>query len=80
MELLEREHFFHELEALLGAVAAGNGRLVLVGGEAGIGKTSLVERFAETQKARARVLHLAERTSIFCSTAASLPPELLPQR
>jgi DNA-binding CsgD family transcriptional regulator/tetratricopeptide (TPR) repeat protein len=56
MELLEREHFFHELEGLLGVVAAGNGRLVLVGGEAGIGKTSLIERFAETHKSRARIL------------------------
>ena len=56
MELLERERFFSELEGLLGAVSAGNGRLVLVGGEAGIGKTSLVERFAETHKSKARVL------------------------
>jgi len=56
MELLEREHFFNELSGLLGAVAAGNGRLVLVGGEAGIGKTSLVERFADAHKASARVL------------------------
>lgn len=56
MELLERERFFHELEDLLGAVAAGTGRLVLVGGEAGIGKTSLVERFAETHNSKARVL------------------------
>ena len=56
MELLEREHFFTELEGLLGAVAAGNGRLALIGGEAGIGKTSLVERFADAHKAKARVL------------------------
>ena len=56
MELLEREHFVNELDGLLGTVAAGNGRLVLVGGEAGIGKTSLVERFAETHKSKARVL------------------------
>src|SRR5256885_11990276 len=56
MELLEREQFFDELEAILGDVAAGNGRLVLVSGEAGIGKTSLVERFAETHQAQARVL------------------------
>ena len=56
MELLEREQFLDELEAILGDVAAGNGRLVLVSGEAGIGKTSLVERFAETHQAQARVL------------------------
>jgi DNA-binding CsgD family transcriptional regulator/tetratricopeptide (TPR) repeat protein len=56
MELLERERFFNELEGLLAAVAAGPGRLVLVGGEAGIGKTSLVERFAETHQSKARVL------------------------
>src|SRR5947209_17769878 len=52
MELLEREQFLDELEAILDDVAAGNGRLVLVSGEAGIGKTSLVERFAETHQAR----------------------------
>jgi predicted ATPase len=56
MELLEREHSFTELEGLLGAVAAGNGRLALIGGEAGIGKTSLVERFADAHKTKARVL------------------------
>jgi DNA-binding CsgD family transcriptional regulator/tetratricopeptide (TPR) repeat protein len=55
MELLEREQFLGELEAILSDVAAGNGRLVLVSGEAGIGKTSLVERFATAQKAQARV-------------------------
>ena len=56
MELLEREQFLDELEAILSDVAAGNGRLVLVSGEAGIGKTSLVERFAEAHQSRARVL------------------------
>ncbi len=56
MELLERDNFFTELEGLLGAVAAGNGRLALIGGEAGIGKTSLVERFTDAHKAKARVL------------------------
>src|SRR5580765_2194927 len=56
MELLEREQFFDELEAILGDVAGGNGRFVIVTGEAGIGKTSLVERFAEANKQNARVL------------------------
>jgi DNA-binding CsgD family transcriptional regulator/tetratricopeptide (TPR) repeat protein len=56
MELLEREHFLGELQAILDDVTAGNGRFVLVSGEAGIGKTSLVERFSEAHRARARVL------------------------
>ena len=56
MELLEREQFFDELETILSDVARGNGRFVLVAGEAGIGKTSLVERFAETNKQNARIL------------------------
>jgi ATP/maltotriose-dependent transcriptional regulator MalT len=55
MDLLEREKFLSELEALLESVIAGNGRFVLVSGEAGIGKTSLVERFAENHKKHARV-------------------------
>src|SRR3954471_5355275 len=56
MELLEREQFSAELEAILGEVATGKGRFVLVSGEAGIGKSWLVERFAEAHKSRARVL------------------------
>jgi DNA-binding CsgD family transcriptional regulator/tetratricopeptide (TPR) repeat protein len=56
MELLEREQFLGELGTILSEVAAGNGRFVLVSGEAGIGKTSLVERFAEGHKTKARVL------------------------
>ena len=56
MELLEREHFLSELEAILKGVAAAKGRFVLVSGEAGIGKTSIVERFAEAHKSQTRVL------------------------
>ena len=56
MELLEREQFFSELDAILDDVAAGNGRFVLVSGEAGIGKSSLVERFVEAHEKQARVL------------------------
>ena len=56
MELLEREQFLTELEAILTEIAAGPGRFVLVSGEAGIGKTALVERFVEEKKLHARVL------------------------
>jgi len=56
MELLERKRFFDELDAILSDVAGGKGRFVLVSGEAGIGKTTLVERFAEANKQNARVL------------------------
>jgi len=56
MELLEREQFLFELEAILNDVASGKGRFVFVSGEAGIGKTSLVEQFIEAHKEQARVL------------------------
>src|SRR2546423_6399360 len=56
MELLEREQFLAELESILSNVAGGTGRCVLVSGEAGIGKTSVVERFAATHNKQARVL------------------------
>src|SRR5262245_15651941 len=55
MQLVEREQSLAELEAILTDVAAGNGRFVLISGEAGIGKTSLVEQFTETNKLPARV-------------------------
>jgi predicted ATP-dependent serine protease len=42
MELIERGGHLDALSDHLAAAAGGNGRLVLVGGEAGVGKTSLV--------------------------------------
>ncbi|CAG0927936.1 Transcriptional regulatory protein LiaR [Thermoflexales bacterium] len=50
MQLLERESYLNHLTALLAEAAAGEGRVVWVSGEAGIGKTSLVERFTRTQR------------------------------
>lgn len=54
-ELLEREAAMQELELAVQASAAGKGRVVLVSGEAGIGKTSLLTEFAQRQ-AQARIL------------------------
>ena len=45
--LLEREDALAQLHEAFAATAAGRGRFVLVGGEAGVGKTSLVRRFCE---------------------------------
>lgn len=42
MDLFEREQEAQELAAVLSDVEAGQGRVVLVGGEAGIGKTELL--------------------------------------
>jgi AAA ATPase domain len=47
MELLERQAFLESLEGFLASARGGRGRLVLVGGEAGIGKTSLVRAFLD---------------------------------
>jgi DNA-binding CsgD family transcriptional regulator len=57
MELLERSH---ELAALADSLAAINdgshGRLMLVVGEAGIGKTALIQRFCDENADSARIL------------------------
>jgi DNA-binding CsgD family transcriptional regulator/tetratricopeptide (TPR) repeat protein len=45
MELLERQNFLDELRELASDVSAGSGRTVLVSGEAGVGKTSLIKWF-----------------------------------
>src|SRR5262245_14023477 len=56
MELLEREAFLKELDRLLGEAASGQGRLVFLGGEAGVGKTALVRRLGDSARKTARVL------------------------
>lgn len=54
--LLERDEHLAALAAALDDAATGNGRVVLVSGEAGGGKTSLVRAFGEAQDAAVRVL------------------------
>lgn len=54
--LLEREAVLESLRQALGDVQSGRGRLVLVAGEAGAGKTTVVRRFCEEASRTARVL------------------------
>ena len=51
MKLLEREPYLAELEAALVQAGTGMGRIALVSGEAGIGKTSLIEAFTQRHNA-----------------------------
>ena len=52
MQVLERGGFLEQLDGLLAEAALGRGRLVLVRGEAGIGKTTLVEAFVSGRSKR----------------------------
>src|SRR5580765_5871012 len=45
--LLEREDVLAALTGLLAEIGAGRGRLAFIGGEAGVGKTSVVTAFAD---------------------------------
>lgn len=55
-DLVERDEFLCVLDESLRQVTEGHGRAVLVSGEAGIGKTSLVERFVERRPTAVRTL------------------------
>lgn len=56
MPLLERDDDLRLLAAALGDAAAGTGRIALISGEAGIGKTSLIGHFITQNGKSARVL------------------------
>jgi DNA-binding NarL/FixJ family response regulator len=56
MELLEREPFLRALAGHGTEARQGQGRLVLISGESGIGKTALVEAFHD--QARAAIVQL----------------------
>jgi transcriptional regulator with XRE-family HTH domain len=53
--LVERDELLDALNELLGEVEQRQGRLVLLGGEAGVGKSVLVQHFAALVQHRARV-------------------------
>jgi predicted ATPase len=54
-QLLERDTELARLHAVVGAVGRTGGRVVLVRGEAGIGKSALVNRFLNEVAGRAEV-------------------------
>lgn len=56
MKLVERDRAVRLLSGLVEDAAGGNGRLVLVSGEAGVGKTALVSEFLGPHDGRVRVL------------------------
>ena len=56
MQLLERTSQLHALNSALSEVSAGQGCIALVYGDAGIGKTSLVEQFAKEEESKWRIL------------------------
>lgn len=53
--VLEREHELRVFEEALDEATSGTGSAVLVFGDAGIGKSSLIRAFIESGAARARV-------------------------
>ena len=55
-DLLEREDDLASLDRALAEAEARSGRLVLVAGEAGVGKTTLVQTFAQRARGRVRVV------------------------
>jgi predicted ATPase/DNA-binding CsgD family transcriptional regulator len=55
-KLLEREIPLRELETALNQAASGEGRVALISGEAGIGKTSLLEQFTRQRRDTVRIL------------------------
>jgi DNA-binding CsgD family transcriptional regulator len=59
MELLERGTHLVQLEEHRRLAAAGQGRVVLVGGEAGVGKTALVDEFSRRIATNAGVLRMS---------------------
>ncbi len=56
LPLLERDASLEQLRSALANASTGAGRAVLVHGEAGVGKTALVQRFCEESREGARVL------------------------
>jgi predicted ATPase len=68
MAMLEREALLAALDARLADAARGSGSLVAIGGEAGVGKSTLVRSFSDAQRGRAVVAWGA------CDAMQTTPP------
>jgi DNA-binding CsgD family transcriptional regulator len=55
VELLERDLTLQQLQTLCDAADSGQGCLALIGGEAGVGKSAVVQQFCESVRGRADV-------------------------
>jgi len=55
MELLERDSYLHNLANCYQQVSNGNGHTVFLAGEAGVGKTSLVNHFIKSKEKEATI-------------------------
>ena len=56
MELLERKSYLDDLSGFLAQASRGRGCMLLLGGEAGVGKSALMQEFTRSIGTRARVL------------------------
>ena len=56
INFLERDSFLQQLDAALQEATSGQGRVAFVSGEAGVGKTSLVDHFTRKHRESIRVL------------------------
>jgi len=78
--LLEREPQLRHLAAALAEAGAGDGRMVLIGGEAGLGKSSLVEHLARMRAPLRALLGTcdpqAQPLAPFLELAGALEPSL----
>ena len=74
--LIERASFLASLEGLLGETAEGSGWLVFLGGEAGVGKTTLATALAEA--AQGPMIRRGGCDSV--TTAEPLGPSWMPRR
>ena len=74
MALLERESALAALAEYAAEARGGDGRLVLVAGEAGVGKSALVEEFQERAAGRALVLGRLRRAVHAAPARAAVRP------